>query len=233
VLVADGLQRSFGSNVALDDVGFTLNAGSGLTVFGPNGAGKTTLLRVIAGLLRPSKGTVSIDGIPFKGREPAVRGKIGWISHQSLLYDLLSPLENLVFTARLYGLTDPYDAATRALERLGLSDRLHQPVRTLSRGLMQRVTIARALIHRPSLLLLDEPFTGLDIAAAKQLRELLAAEVREGHTVVLVTHNVEEGYELASHVAMMRRGKLLEFGSRDRFSVASLSERYRKLMTDA
>lgn len=233
MLVVEGLRRAFGATVALDEVSFALEPGSSLTVFGPNGAGKTTLLRVIAGLLNSAHGTVTLDGERFTGKEAGLRRKIGWISHESLLYDMLSPLENLTFIARLYGLRQPRVVATEALKRLGLGARLHDPVRTLSRGLMQRVTIARALIHRPSLLLLDEPFTGLDIAAAKQLCELLAAEVREGHTVILVTHNVEEGLALASHVAIMRNGRFLEYGPRTQFSLDSLSSSYRELIGGA
>jgi len=233
MLRAEALFRAFGPIVALDGVSFDLEAGESLAVFGPNGAGKSTLLRTLAGLLRPQRGAVYLDGERYDGRQATQRRKIGWISHQSLLYDTLSALENLTFVGRLHGVTAPEAAARAALERVGLGGRLHAAVRTLSRGMVQRTAIARALLHAPSILLLDEPFTGLDVDAARQLRELLAAELRGGHTVVLVTHNVDEGLELASRVAVQRAGRFVAYGSRDAFDVPSVSAHYRAVTANA
>src|SRR6266542_4531131 len=198
MLSAEGLRHTFGggSVVALDDVSFSLAPGQTLAIFGPNGAGKTTLLKVLAGLIRPQAGSVRVAG----GRRV-----IGWIGHQSHLYGHLTVRENLHFWGSLYGVP----AAARAeragavLQRLGIADRADQAVWSLSRGLLQRAAIAKALIHEPHVLLLDEPFTGLDLAAAAEFRSLLA-QLRGtggGRVLVLATHNVDEGVELATDVA--------------------------------
>ena len=173
---------------------------------GPNGAGKSTLLRLLAGLARPSAGSIALDGEALTG-EPALRRSIGLLSHQSHLYDDLSAVENLAFAARLYRLTgDPTGTARRRLAALGLTERLDEPVRQLSRGTVQRLAIARALLHGPRVLLLDEPFTGLDPAASDQVVNLLAAERRAGKGLVLVSHDVHESWDLASHRHVLVQG---------------------------
>src|SRR5947209_11263169 len=151
-----GVSRSFGRRRAVDGVDLTLQPGDCLALFGPNGAGKTTLLRIIAGLLRPTTGTVHVGGKSLR-EDAAARAHVGLISHQSMLYRALTARENVEFTAKLYGLPDPAGAATRALERLRVLDRANAPVRALSRGLQQRVSIARAIVHEPTVVLLDEP----------------------------------------------------------------------------
>lgn len=187
-------------------VDLALHAGDLLLVLGPNGAGKTTLLRMLAGLARPTAGTVLVDGKPLLG-QPSLRRAIGLISHQTLLYDDLTAAENLRFAAGLYGLADPAGVARAALAQLGLGDRADQPLRALSRGMVQRVAIARALIHSPSILLLDEPFTGLDTDSAARVRGVLAEQVGRGAAVLLVTHNPSEAWDLASHVAVLAQGR--------------------------
>jgi ABC-type multidrug transport system ATPase subunit len=175
-------------------------------VVGPNGAGKSTLLRLLAGLARPSAGSVHLGGAPL-GRDAAARRTIGLLSHQSHLYDDLSAVENLAFAARLHGLAaDPVGNARRSLAAVGLIDRVDEPVRRLSRGTIQRVAIARALMHGPRLLLLDEPLSGLDPAASEQIAGLLDDERRTGKGLVLVSHDVHESWELATHVHLLMRG---------------------------
>src|SRR6266567_1012728 len=181
MLLAEGLHHAFGRVVALDGVSFSLAPGQTLAIFGPNGAGKTTLLKVLAGLINPQAGSARVDG----GRRA-----IGWIGHQSHLYGHLTVRENLLFWGSLYGLS----AARRAA-------RAAEAVWSLSRGLLQRAAIAKALLHDPAVLLLDEPFTGLDLAAAGQLRVLLGELHDGGRMMVLATHNVDEGAELATDVA--------------------------------
>lgn len=206
LLEARGLQRSFGRVRILRGVDLSLRQGEALAVVGPNGAGKTTLLRILAGLMRPTAGQVRILGQPLERRSAQVRSAIGLLSHQSVLYDDLTLLENLTFAARLYGLSRPREAAETALAEAGLGDRSDELPRRLSRGLLQRAAIARAVVHRPRLLLLDEPFTSLDAVAAARLRADLKLRLAEGLGVVLVTHHLSEVWELASRVAVLVNG---------------------------
>lgn len=209
-----GIARSFGVVRALRGVDFALEPGSALTVFGPNGAGKTTLLRIVAGLLRADRGEVLMAGARFNRSDAAQRRRIGLISHASLLYDGLTAFENLRFYARLYGLADADGVARRALESVRLEQRADSAAGTMSRGMTQRLAIARALLHDPDIVLLDEPFTGLDQAAAAALRGQLMRLRDERRTIVLVTHNLDEGLELATHVAIQVAGRFVEYGAR-------------------
>jgi heme exporter protein A len=209
-----GLARSYGPVRALRGVSFALGTGEVLAVFGPNGAGKTTLLRILAGLIRPDQGVVRLSGQALTRGDAAQRARIGLISHQSLVYDGLTALENLQFYGRLYRLPDPTAAARRALEQVALAERADFAASTMSRGMLQRLAIARALLHEPQLVLLDEPFTGLDQRAATTLRDQLARLRDGGRTVVLVTHNLDEGLELATHVAIQVAGRFVECGPR-------------------
>ena len=226
MLSAEGLRHTYGRVVALDGVSFTLAPGQTLAIFGPNGAGKTTLLKVLAGLIRPQQGRASIAG----GRRA-----VGWIGHQSHLYGHLSVLENLVFWAALYGVPSAERGAraTALVERLGLSDRAGQPVWSLSRGLTQRAAIAKALVHDPRVLLLDEPFTGLDLAAAAELRNLLGELRGAGRVLVLATHNVDEGVELATDVAFQRQGRFVQLAARGERGADEIAAAYRRAVTDA
>jgi heme exporter protein A len=214
MLRAEGLRHSFGPVRALDDVSFTVNPGQTLAVFGPNGAGKTTLLKVLAGLIQPQGGRADVDG----GRRA-----IGWIGHQPQLYGQLTVTENLRFWGSLYDARPSADL----LARLGLEEHANRPVRALSRGLVQRVAIARALVHDPRVLLLDEPFTGLDRVAAEALSRLLGRHAASGRATVLVTHNVEEGTELATDVAFMRNGRFVHFAPRAGRAASAIAEEYR------
>ena len=221
MLLAEGLRHAFGAVRALDDVSFSVQPGQTLAVFGPNGAGKTTLLKVVAGLIRPQHGRAHIDG----GRRA-----LGWIGHQPQLYSPLTVRENLRFWASLYDV--PAAELGRRVDdliaRLGLAEHGDRPVRALSRGLVQRVAIARALVHDPRVLLLDEPFTGLDRTAAATFRRLLAEQAAAGRATVLVTHNVEEGTELATEVAFMRAGRFVDLAPRAGRGAAEIAEAYRR-----
>jgi heme ABC exporter ATP-binding subunit CcmA len=207
LLEATGLRRAYGRRQVLRDIDLTLCAGEAVAVAGPNGAGKTTLLRVLAGLARPDRGEVRLDGQPLRRDAPEVRRAVGLVSHQTLLYDDLTLHENLTFAARLYGLPTPSAAARSALDEAGLGARADESPRRLSRGLAQRAAIARALLHRPRVLLLDEPFTALDAAASERLRSELRTRREQGLGIVLVTHQLAEAWQVATRIAVMVDGR--------------------------
>jgi len=231
---AAALRKEFGRRAAVSGVDFDLAAGDCLALFGPNGAGKTTLLRLIAGLLKPTAGSALVNGVDVR-RERAGRAAVGLISHQSMLYAPLTARENVEFTARLYGLDDPRAAAGAAPESMGVASRADVPVRTLSRGLQQRVSVARVLVHAPSVLLLDEPYSGLDEGGAHALTDLLTTLRASGATLIVVTHNVAEGLALASHAAVMMEGRFARFDRRDGASVDAprYAAEYRELTSHA
>jgi heme exporter protein A len=228
VVHAEGLVRAFGGRRVVDEVSFTLNPGDCLALFGPNGAGKTTLLRLLAGLLTPGEGRVLINGVSLKDGA-AARAQVGLVSHASMLYGALSARENVEFAARLYGLPDPAAAAMEALTIMRVDDRADAPARTLSRGLQQRVSIARAIVHAPRLLLCDEPYTGLDDAGSAALTEVLTERREEGAALLLVTHNLTEGLALATQAAIMRRGRFVRHEARELLDVSSYQSQYREL----
>jgi heme exporter protein A len=213
----------------VDGVSFELAPGECLALFGPNGAGKTTLLRLFAGLLRPSAGEALVAGHPLRGDAHA-RAQVGLISHQSMLYGALTARENLEFAAKLYGLPDPRAAATRALTSMRIIERADAPVRALSRGMQQRVSIARATVHEPHVVLLDEPYTGLDAVGAAALTTMLESLRRDGAALVLVTHNLSEGLALATHAAIMRAGRFVRHESARHVDPARYTIEYQAML---
>lgn len=229
LLAVSSVTRRFGSRVAVDSVGFALVAGECLALFGPNGAGKTTLLRLLGGLLKPNEGTVSLTGTPIADNT-ALRSRIGIISHRTMLYPALTALENLEFAGKLYGVRDARQVAASVLSRMGI-ERMNSPVRLLSRGMQQRVSIARAIVNSPVLLLADEPYTGLDDSGAQALTNLLLELKRDGAGLVLVTHQLNEGLELADHVAVMVNGAFARYQSRAEVNRSEYASQYRHLVT--
>lgn len=209
LLQATGLRRRFGARVVLDGADLSLASGEAIAVVGPNGAGKTTLLRILAGLLRPTSGVVELDGVPVRSADASSRAGIGMLSHRAMLYDDLTVQENLEFAARLHGLPAPAAAAREALALVELEARAGESPRTLSRGLLQRAALARALLHGPRLLLLDEPFTGLDADARRRLQSLLAARRPAGLGTVVVTHDAREVDGFVSRVVALASGRLV------------------------
>lgn len=205
---ARGLVKQFGGRRALDGLDLELPQGAFLSIFGPNGAGKTTLLRELALLARPTGGELRILGVDALEEPDVLRSRIGLISHKSMLYGDLTARENLAFFASLYGLEEPEaDARIDELLRLvELDHRANDCVRTFSRGMQQRLSIARALINDPELVLLDEPYSGLDPHAA-ELFDRLIARVRDGRTFVMVSHDLEKGLDLCTHALIMVRGR--------------------------
>jgi heme exporter protein A len=203
------LVREYGAHKAVDGVSLSVQSGRVLAIFGPNGAGKTTLLKMLAGGLKPTSGEVRIGGLPIHSLDRDWRSRIGVVSHQSFLYGHLSVMENLRFYGRLYGLIDLKERIPLRLEEVGLADRSQSLVMSLSRGLRQRVALARALLHDPDVVLLDEPFTGLDAHAAEVLRSRLRVLKDGRRAVVLVTHNLTEGIQMADDVVIQVRGRFV------------------------
>lgn len=201
------LRKDFGYLKALDGVSFDLNKGEFLTIFGPNGAGKTTLINILSGLTRPTSGSAHVAGFDALGADVRLRREIGVISHASCLYLDLTALENLLFYAKLYNLEDPKLKANQAINQIGLQLRRHDRVRTFSRGMQQRLSIARATLHDPSILFLDEPFTGLDLKATNVLKEHLHKLHTGMRTLIMTTHDISCGLELCDKVAIQGQGK--------------------------
>ena len=211
-VAVEGVWKYYGDYPALRDIQLEAAAGQCLALIGRNGAGKTTLLRIIAGFSSTQRGKIKIWG--KEPREPETRRQMGFIGHGISVYDELSALENLVLFGKLYGLPDPKKAANEWLERTGLERVRNGLVREFSRGMRQRLAVARAFLHDPSVLLLDEPFTALDDRAIAVLQRLLRDALAAGTTIVMSTHQLREALELASHVALLNRGQLAFHGER-------------------
>ena len=224
-LQARALEKWYGPLPAVRGIDFTLAPGEFLTVFGPNGAGKTTLLRMLCGAVRPTRGAALAGGEEV-GKSDAARRRIGLLSHQTFLYPGLSAAENLDFYARLYALPRRRELVAASLESVGLADRAGHRVRTFSRGMQQRLALARTLLHRPDVVLLDEPYTGLDPHAAALLRGILD-RLKDGRTtVVLVTHNLSQGLEQADRVVVQVAGRWVSDEPRSAVDAATFERVY-------
>ncbi len=213
-LAVRGLSKSF-AKVAVDHLDLAVRAGELYALLGPNGAGKTTTLRMVAGLETPDGGTIRIFGIDARAEPLAAKQVVAWLPDEPLLYDKLDPLEYLEFVAGLWSV-DPAVAARRAeelLRWLDLWEQRHSRCEGFSRGMKQKVALAGALIHEPRLLILDEPLTGLDAHASRQVKDLLAERVRAGATVILTTHILEVAERLADRIGIIRAGKLVAEGT--------------------
>jgi heme ABC exporter ATP-binding subunit CcmA len=211
-LAVESVWKYYGDYPALRDIAFDVEAGQCVALLGRNGAGKTTLLRILGGLSRPTKGSVRLFEKQHADRSS--RALTGIIGHGIAVYDELSAYENLKLFAELYALDNPHQAAMEWLERTALDRVKDSLVREFSRGMRQRLAVARAFLHEPSVLLLDEPFTALDDRAIAVLQELLARALADGRTVILSTHQLREALALATHVALINRGRLAYAGER-------------------
>jgi heme exporter protein A len=224
-LELEGLSRRFGEREALDDVSLTLEPGRTLVVFGANGAGKSTLLRVLATLLRPSSGTATVFGHDVVRDGWAVRGRIGFLGHQALCYEDLTARENLTYHARLHGLSRPQERIDELLAATGLAGRADDRAATFSRGMLQRLAVCRAVLHDPELLLLDEPRSGLDPAAAEVVEPLIGRE--SGRTRVVASHDPAGGLQEADLALGLRDGRAELIGPAAGFGPAEIGELYR------
>ena len=226
IIQVQELRKDFGYLQALSGVSFNLNKGDFLTIFGPNGAGKTTLIKILTGLMRPTSGSAIIDGFDALEGNSILRSRIGVISHATCLYPDLTALENLLFYAKLYDLDDPEERANKSISASGLQLRRHDPVRIYSRGMQQRLAIARATLHDPSVLFLDEPFTGLDLTATNGLKNKLHDLHKDKRTLIMTTHDISCGLEMCDKVAIQNKGKFLFLESIDRIDRESFETLY-------
>jgi heme ABC exporter ATP-binding subunit CcmA len=226
MIEVSGLRKVYGSQPALQGVSLTVPAGGVLTVLGPNGSGKTTLLRLLATLTRPTAGGGRIGGHDLVRDREGVRRLIGLVGHGTQLYDDLTPLENLAFAAALAGIPRDRDTLATALARVGLEALAGTRVRELSSGMQRRLALARVMLREPRVLLLDEPFSGLDLESLKRLEAYLHAFKGEGGAVVLVTHSFGRGLEVADRVAILAGGRLVADEARATLTLEALQRLY-------
>jgi ABC-2 type transport system ATP-binding protein len=213
-LSAKGLTK-FYERPAVDDLDLTIRAGEFYTLLGPNGAGKTTTLRMVAGLLKPDAGAISIFGIDALADPIAAKQVTAWVSDEPMTYDKLTPLEYLEFVAGLWGV-ERRIAEPRAIDlvnRLGLGPHAEERCESFSRGMRQKVALAGALVHEPRLIILDEPLTGLDARSARLVKDILAERVRDGTTVIMTTHILEVAERMAERIGVIARGRLVAEGT--------------------
>lgn len=221
-----GVSKSFGRTRVLRDLDLEVAWGDVLAIVGPNGSGKSTLLRLLATLTRPDEGTVSVAGLDLSRGGREARRLMGVVTHEPLLYEDLTVHENLAFHIRMFGLDRARERIDSAAERMGVSDRLHQRIGTLSHGLRKRVSIARALLHDPRILLMDEPESGLDQVALRMLESVIADRSDPYRTVVMTTHNLDRAIETASSMAVLARGEIAYRGSLDSVAAESIRDTY-------
>lgn len=229
MIEARGLVKVFGSKAVLRGLDLIVDPGEFVVLVGPNGAGKTTCLRILATLARPTAGSVRLGGFVLPGQASEARRLLGVVSHQPLVYGDLTAEENLRFYARLYDLPSPAARAAEALVEVGLADRRRDVVREFSRGMQQRLAIARATLHDPKILLFDEPHTGLDQDAAQMLDELLRQIASSGRTILMTSHDLLRAAELATRVDILSRGVVEASLQGEELQPRSLTDRYRQV----
>ncbi len=230
LLEAQGLTRKFAGVTALFGVDLRVQAGESVAVLGPNGAGKSTLLRLCATSLQPTAGVLRLFGKEMKESARAARQQIGFLSHQSFLYPDLTVAENLHFYAQMFAVSEARARVAELVDRVGLPGFANRPVRTLSKGLEQRCALARALLHAPRLLLLDEPFTGLDTEAAKMLSQTLRDEHARGTTVLMATHDLDRGAQLCGRALVLQRGRVCADLSITSATTSALESEYARVL---
>ncbi len=226
-----GLTKSFGNLHALKGIALTVDKGEFLTIFGPNGAGKTTLIRILSTLTKASSGQVTIDGYSLEKNADMIRRKIGVIAHQTFLYENLTAAENLFFYGKLYSVKNLSEKIERIIIDVGLGLRRNDRVHTFSRGMQQRLSIARAMLHDPSLLLLDEPYSGLDQHACGMLSGWLKQLRSQERTTLMVTHDLERGLDMADRIAILIDGQIAFNEPRNDLDLQAFRSMYNELVS--
>jgi len=220
----ENIAKSFGHNQALQNISFDVSKGEYAAILGVNGAGKTTLVKILSTLSRPSSGIATINGFNLLKKSVDIRSHIGVMTHNSFLYPDLSALENLQFYAQMYGISLK-PGVDELLHVVGLYHRKYDSVRTFSRGMQQRLSLARAVLHKPQILLLDEPFAGLDVKAADMLKNLIRDAIAEDTTVLLTTHDVDFAMHNASRILMLHQGQLMEDSPAKMLSIETVKQK--------
>ncbi len=223
---AIGLTKHFGPRSIVKNATLSVRPGEVAAIFGPNGAGKTTLIKILATLLRPTSGKLEIEGTDVSGATSNVRESLGVVIHEHLAYPTFSPYENLRFFGQMYCVEQLERRATKLLTEVGLQRFIHEPLHIFSRGMTQRFMIARSLLHNPSVLLLDEPFSGLDASAKQFVLERITHERQKGTSIIITTHNTELGYLVGTRFLFMINGELEEVAQRDEISTETLLRTY-------
>ena len=229
VIDLKGLNKSFGVHHVLKDIDLNVNHGEKFAIFGPNGAGKTTLIKIMSTLMQPSSGSVKINGINVREKPELIRRQLGIVGHHTFLYDNLTVYDNLKFYGRMYGVVDLEQRIREVISRVELEIRLYDKVGTLSRGMQQRVSLARAIIHKPSIMFLDEPEVGLDSRAVDIMIDILNSNENRIDTVFLTTHNLDRGMEICDRFAILNRGEFVYHALKqdiDTFSFKSTYKNY-------
>ena len=220
------LTKQADSKLILRGVDLSIKKGETIAILGPNGAGKSTLLKVLAALIKPTSGRVLINGLELRKNQIEIKKLLGYLPHSSLLYDHYSPLENLVFFGNLYGVQNVEQKARKLVKDVGLSLFLNEPVKNFSRGMIQRIAIARAIIHDPEILLLDEPHTGLDQGAISILNNVILSMKDKGTTTLMVTHDFKRAIEICDKVIIVKNGKIVDDFRLQNHNLDFVTEKY-------
>lgn len=224
------LTKQADNKLILRGVDLSIKQGETVAILGPNGAGKSTLLKVLATLIKPTSGHVKINGLDLKKDHIEVKKLFGYLPHSSLLYDHYTPLENLVFFGELYGVKDVENKARELVKEVGLSFFINEPVKNFSRGMIQRIAIARAIIHEPKIMLLDEPHTGLDQGAISILNNVVLSMKEKGCTTLMVTHDFKQAAEICDRIIIVKNGKIADDFKINNKSLGLVSEKYQVLV---
>ena len=220
------LTKQADNKLILRGIDLSIKKGETVAILGPNGAGKSTLLKVLATLIKPTSGLVKINGLDLKKDHIEIKKTLGYLPHSSLLYDHYSPLENLVFFGNIYGVKNVEEKAIQLVKEVGLSFFLNEPVKNFSRGMIQRIAIARAIVHDPEVLLLDEPHTGLDQGAITILNNVILSMKDRGATTLMVTHDFKQAAEICDRIIIVKNGKIVDDFKMERHNLGYVSEKY-------
>jgi heme exporter protein A len=214
----------------LSGIDLSIKKGETVAILGPNGAGKSTLLKVLATLIKPTTGLIKVNGMDLKKNHIQIKKIMGYLPHSSLLYDHYTPLENIVFFGNIYGVKNVEQRAKELVKEVGLSFFLNEPVKNFSRGMIQRIAIARAIVHEPEFLLLDEPHTGLDQGAIGILNNVILAMKAKGTTTLMVTHDFKQAAEICDRIIIVKNGKIIDDFRIENQNLDYVSEKYEQLV---